>query len=93
MNEMNDQLIRNPNRENHMPTQDQHQKYSYQVLQKLHADAETLLQQYDSMLPHLEHEATNDHLKRKLQSLVTELEKVESLVQEHHPDEEPLGPN
>jgi hypothetical protein len=62
------------------------QKYSYQVLEKLHADAEILLGQYDEMLRHLEHKPTAVHLRGKLESLVADLEKIEALVEEHHPD-------
>ncbi len=59
--------------------------YSSQVLRRLHQDASILLPEYDEMLYHLEHEGVKTHLTQKLQSLVDELEQIESTHGEHHP--------
>jgi ribosomal protein S15P/S13E len=66
------------------------EKYSAQVLRRLHQDATILLEEYDEMRQHLEHEEIDDHLQEKLEKLVVEIEEIEALFEKHHPDAEPL---
>jgi hypothetical protein len=67
------------------------EKYSSQVLRRMHQDAAILLSEYDRIGQHLEHPEIDGHLKKKLQMLVAELGKIEGLHREHHgADEAPL---
>lgn len=61
-------------------------KYSLQVLERLREDAERLLEEYDGMMGPLEHDGVMGHLVQKCQSLVQEIEQVEALKAEHHPE-------
>ena len=69
------------------------EKYSAQVLRRLHEDALYLLQEYDAMREHLEHPEIDGHVQSKLENLVDEIEEIEGLMGEHHPDAAPLEGN
>lgn len=66
------------------------EKYSAQVLRRMHADALVLLEQYDEMRGPLEHEGVAAHLQKKLESLVEEIEDIEAAFDKHHGDLPPL---
>lgn len=57
--------------------------YGAQILRRLHADAAGLLHEYDSMMEHLEDESTRQLLRKKLETLVHELEELESHKDSH----------
>ncbi len=67
------------------------EKYSAQVLRRMHEDAQLLLDQYDEMRGPLENEEVDSHIEEKLQALVGELEEIEGLYEKHHPEAEPLA--
>lgn len=67
------------------------EKYSAQVIRQMHADATFLLQHYDGMREHLEHEEIDSTVQKKLENLVEEIEELEGLMSKHHPDVEPLS--
>jgi hypothetical protein len=62
------------------------EKYSAQVLRRLHNDAQILMSEYDEMLGPLEHDGIREHVMAKLQKLTSELEAIEGLVRQHHPE-------
>jgi hypothetical protein len=62
--------------------------YSFQVLQRLHQDATNLLSEYEEMRGPLEGPPEiGEAIERKLQALVGELDVLEALATQHHPDE------
>lgn len=61
------------------------EKYSLQVLKRMHQDASILLEEYDEMSGPLEHEEISAHLQTKLEDLVQDIEEIEGLVDTHHP--------
>lgn len=73
------------------PEEQVDEKYSAQVLRRMHQDATLLLEDYDSMRGPLEHAEIDGYLQAKLESLVEELEGLEKLFGKHHPDANPLG--
>ncbi len=66
------------------------EKYSIQVLRRLHQDAMLLLEQYDEIMELLEHNEIGGYLQNKLQSLASELDEIEGLLGTHHPEASPL---
>lgn len=60
--------------------------FSAQVLRRMHQDALVLLEEYDEMHSPLEHAPIKEHLKAKLQGLVEEIDGIEALFDQHHPD-------
>lgn len=71
-------------------TEDKIEKYSAQVLRRLHRDNILLLEQYDEIAELLEHDDIGGHLQRKLESLAAELDEIEGLMETHHPEATPL---
>lgn len=67
------------------------EKYSAQVIRHMHEEAQRLLADYDELGGPLEHDATSDHLRKKCESLVAELEELEALFAKHHPDAKQLA--
>lgn len=70
-----------------MIEEEEEEKYSLQILRRMHEDATTLLEQYDDLHGPLEHEGVKMHLEKKLQALVEELEEIEAIALKHHPEE------
>ncbi|RJQ24632.1 hypothetical protein C4577_07635 [Candidatus Parcubacteria bacterium] len=66
------------------------EKYSAQVLRRLHRDNTLLLEQYDEISELLEHEDIGGHLQNKLQNLAAELDEIELLFEKYHPNAAPL---
>ncbi len=62
------------------------EKYSAQVLRRLHRDASLLLEEYEEMREYLEHDDIDDHLQKTMEQLVELLEEREALMSKHHPD-------
>lgn len=67
------------------------EKYSAQVIRRMHQDAILLLQDYEGLREHLEHPQIDGHMEKKLQLLVSELEELEGLMEAHHPEADPLA--
>lgn len=66
------------------------EKYSAQVIRRMHQDAQILLEEYEDMREHLEHPEVDGHVQKKLESLVDELEQLETMFTTHHPEASPL---
>jgi hypothetical protein len=56
------------------------------VMRRLHEDCGLLLQQYDEMMPFLEHDAVKKRLHKKLETLVQELDEIEKDFGSHYKD-------
>jgi hypothetical protein len=69
------------------------EKYSAQVLRRMHEDASILLEEYDEMRGPLEHPHVDKYLQRKLEGIVSDIEEIEMMWSKHHPDNGPLGPS
>lgn len=52
--------------------------YGAQVLRRVHADLAGLLQEYDSFMDHLEDDSVRERVKKKLETMVEEMEDIES---------------
>lgn len=62
------------------------EKYSSQVLRRMHEDGNILLKEYHDMRAHLEHPEIDGYVERKLQNIVNDLEEIEGLHGTHHPE-------
>jgi hypothetical protein len=67
------------------PQVEKTEQYSLQVLRRLHADANILMEEYHDMMGPLEHDGIAQHIQGKLEKLVSEIEQLEALARQHHP--------
>jgi len=77
--------------EQEMPDDKPVEKYSSQVLRRLHEDFSQLMEEYDEMREPLEHEPVDAVVTKVLEGLEAFLTEIEETHEEHHPDAEPLG--
>lgn len=72
-------------------TEQELEKYSAQVLRRLHEDASILLEDYDAMRALLENEEIDAHVVSRLEAFVEAMDGAEALMAKHHPSLPPLG--
>lgn len=61
------------------------EKYSVQCLRQIYEDLQILLHEYDEMLQLCDHPQIGKYIETLLQRHVTDLEKLEDLIEKHHP--------
>lgn len=60
--------------------------YSAQMLRRAHQDYGLLMEEYDEAMQHLEHPEVLQHFHEMLEDFGEKLDKIEQLMETHHPD-------
>lgn len=66
------------------------EKYSAQLIRRIHQDLLALMEMYDGLLQHSEHQDINKFVVKFLEGIDVTLTGLEGLMTKHHPDSGPL---
>ncbi len=66
------------------------EKLSAQILRRMHDDALILLEDYDQFSGVLENERVLDFMQKKLDEIVNDIDAIEALFTQEHPDSDPI---